>query len=319
MKIIDKIKSAKSTLFSFELLPPLKGKNIDSIYSSIDPLLEFNPFAINITYHQEEVVYKKMENGLIRPTTTRKRPGTVAISAAIQYHYRDIVDVVPHLICGGFTKEETEYALLDLNFLDIHNILVLRGDPLKTQRMFTPEKGGNAHASELVEQIVNMNKGIYLDENLKWTSPTDFSIGVAGYPEKHCEAPNMNTDMEYLKKKVEKGADYIVTQMFFDNSKFFNFVELCRHNNINVPIIPGIKPIVTKNDVAVLPKIFSIDIPEPLVKEVDKCKTNEQVWQVGVEWCTQQSKELIKYGAPVVHYYTIGQPDNIHKIATEVF
>jgi len=318
MKVIEIIKNAKKTLFSFELLPPLKGNNIAPIYNAIDPLMQFNPSHINITYHQEEVVYKKLQNGLLEKKTIRKRPGTVAISAAIKYKYPD-VEVVPHIICGGFTKEETEYALIDFHFLGIDNMLVLRGDPPKSSRIFIPEKNGHAHATELIEQIINMNKGKYLDEELENTTSTNFCIGVAGYPEKHIEAPNLNSDLQYLKEKIDKGAEYIVTQMFFDNKKYFDFVNLCRNNGINVPIIPGIKPITTLNDIKLLPQVFNIDIPEELVKELQKCSTNEQAYQVGIEWGIKQSKELINFGVPVLHYFTIGISKNIRKIAEVVF
>ncbi|MFP4060070.1 MAG: methylenetetrahydrofolate reductase [Bacteroidota bacterium] len=317
MKVIDKIRKSEKTYFSFELLPPLKGSSIEAIYKSIDPLIEFDPININITYHQQEVVYKRLPSGLLEKKIIRKRPGTVAISAAIKFRYK--VSVVPHLICGGFSKEETEDALIDLNFLEMHNILVLRGDPPKGEKYFIPEPGGHSHSVDLVKQIMNMNKGIYLDESMQNTTPTNFSIGVAGYPEKHFEAPNMNTDLKRLKEKVDAGADYIVTQMFFDNSKFFSFVDECRKIGIKVPIIPGLKPITTLRDIQLLPQVFHIDIPEDLVNDIDKCKDNKQAKQVGVEWSIQQSKELKEYGVPAIHYYTIGISDNISQIAKAVF
>jgi methylenetetrahydrofolate reductase (NADPH) len=318
MKVIDIINNAQKTLFSFELLPPLKGNSIVPIYKAIDPLMEFNPSHINITYHQEEVVYKKLKNGLLEKKTIRKRPGTVAISAAIKYKYPN-VEVVPHIICGGFTKEETEYALIDFNFLGIDNILVLRGDPPKSSRVFIPEKNGHAHASELIVQIMDMNKGKYLDNELQNSTATNFCVGVAAYPEKHNEAPNIKSDLNYLKEKLKNGAEYIVTQMFFDNKKYFDFVDLCRNEGITVPIIPGLKPITTLNDIKVLPQIFNIDIPEELEKEIKKCNNNEQAFQVGVEWGIKQSKELVKFGVPALHYFTIGISENIRKIAKEVF
>lgn len=317
MKIIELIKKSKKPLFSFELLPPLKGNNITSIYNAIDPLMEFNPSHINITYHQEEVIYKKLPNGLLEKKTIRKRPGTVAISAAIKYRYPN-VEVVPHIICGGFSKEETEYALIDFHFLGINNLLVVRGDPPKTSRLFIPEKNGHSHASDLVEQIITMNKGRYLDEELENTTATDFCVGVAGYPEKHIEAPNLNSDLRFLKEKVEKGAEYIVTQMFYDNTKYFAFVDLCRSEGINVPIIPGLKPITTINDIKLLPQVFNIDIPEELSIELQKCTTNEQAYHIGVEWSIKQSKELINFGVPALHYFTIGISKNIKKIAEAV-
>ncbi len=317
INLVELLKGTKKTLFSFELLPPLKGENIHSIYDTIDPLMEFNPPYINITYHQEEVVYKKVKENLLEKRTTWKRPGTVAISAAIKSKYK--VAVVPHLICGGFTKEDTENALIDLNFLGIHNVLAVRGDPINESRIFKPEEGGHHHSNELVKQISDLNKGIYLDDDLLQKTPMNFTIGVAAYPEKHPEAPNMKSDIHFLKKKVEAGAEFIVTQLFFDNQKFFDFVHLCRQSGIEVPIIPGLKPISTLNHLNYLSKTFSLDIPEVLVKEVLKCKNNKDVKQVGIEWSTQQSKELVKFGVPCVHYYTMGKPDNIHKIAKAVF
>lgn len=318
MKVIDHIKNAKRTLFSFELLPPLKGHNINGIYRTIDPLLPFGPSFINVTYHQEEVVYKKHKSGLLEKKTVRKRPGTVAISAAIKYKY-PTVDVVPHLICGGFSKEDTEYALIDFHFLGINNILALRGDPPKTLRVFVPETNGHAHASELVRQIIQMNKGRYLDDDLQNTTATDFCVGVAGYPEKHIESPNFTSDLKYLKMKIEAGAEYIITQMFFDNQKYFDFVKRCREEGITVPIIPGLKPITTLRDIQTLPQVFNIDIPEDLVAEIRKCQTNEDAFQAGVEWTTNQSKELIRFGVPVLHYFTIGISENIRQIVKAVF
>jgi len=314
-KIIDILKNTKKTLFSFELLPPLKGNSIESIYQTIDPLMEFNPLYVNVTYHQEEVVYKKRKDQLLEKTVVRKRPGTVAISAAIKYKYK--VKVIPHIICGGFTREETEYALIDLNFLGIDNILVVRGDPAPEQKNFIPEPGGHSNALGLVKQIANLNGGKYLDEGNM--TATDFSIGVAGYPEKHPESPNRDSDFYFLKKKVEAGADFIVTQMFFDNNNFFEFVRQCRNRGIDVPVIPGIKPLVTKNHLSYLPKTFGIDLPESLVKEVLKCKTPEAVKQVGIEWAIEQSRELIEFGVPVVHYFTLGKAGSIQDVAKAVF
>jgi methylenetetrahydrofolate reductase (NADPH) len=318
MKVIDHIKKSEKTLFSFELLPPLKGHNICGIYRTIDPLLEFNPSFINITYHQEEVVYKKRGNGLLEKKTVRKRPGTVAISAAIKYKYSS-VDVVPHLICGGFSKEDTEYALIDFHFLGINNILALRGDPPKGMRAFSPEKEGHPFASGLVEQIIAMNKGKYIDEEMENTTSTDFCVGVAGYPEKHIESPNIISDMKFLKQKIDAGAEYIITQMFFDNEKYFSFVKNCREAGITVPVIPGLKPITTIRDVSTLPQVFNIDIPEDLVNAINGCRNNEEAFHVGIEWSIQQSKELIRYGVPVLHYFTIGISENIRQIASAVF
>ena len=318
MKVIEHLNQSKKTLFSFELLPPLKGHNITGIYRTIDPLLQFNPSFINITYHQEEVVYKQHESGLLEKKTVRKRPGTVAISAAIKYKYSS-VDVVPHLICGGFSKEDTEYALIDFHFLGINNILVLRGDPPKGLRAFVPEKNGHPYASGLVKQIVAMNKGKYVDEEMENTTPTNFCVGVAGYPEKHIESPNITSDLKYLKQKIDAGAEYIITQMFFDNEKYFTFVKNCRDVGITVPIIPGLKPITTLRDINTLPQVFNIDIPEDLVKAIHCCKSNEDAFHVGIEWSIQQSKELINYGVPVLHYFTIGISENIRQIAAAIF
>ena len=312
MKVTEYIKNAKQTLFSFEILPPLKGMSIQSIYDSLDPLMDFNPPFIDVTYHREEYVYKKRKDGLLERRAVRKRPGTVGICAAIMNKYN--VDTVPHIICGGFNQEETENALIDLNFLGVDNILVLRGDPIKNETYFTPEEGGHRYASELLQQVDSMNKGVYLDDELKNSTSTNFCIGVAGYPEKHFEAPNMQSDIHFLKKKVEAGADYIVTQMFFDNQQYFNFVNLCRKNDINIPIIPGLKPISTQRQLTLLPQRFYLNIPTDLVNEVIKCKNNLEVRQVGVEWATQQVRELIDFGVPCVHFYTMGKSDNIREI-----
>jgi methylenetetrahydrofolate reductase (NADPH) len=318
MKVTDHLKKANGkSLFTLEILPPLKGENIKTLFDNIDPLMEFKPPFIDVTYHREEYVYKKMENGLLEKRSTRKRPGTVGICAAIQNRYK--VDTVPHIICGGFSKEETENALIDLHFLGIDNILALQGDAIKTESRFIPDPDGHHYASELLGQVVNMNKGIYLDDELQAVAPTNFCIGVAGYPEKQFSAPNMKTDLKYLKMKVDMGADYIVTQMFFDNKKYFEFVDKCRAMGINVPIIPGIKPITGKGQTTILPKIFHIDLPEELTDEVEKCKDNNAVKEVGIAWCIQQSKELIKYGAPTIHFYSMGKSDPIYRIAKELF
>jgi len=318
MKVVDHLKNANGkTLFTMEILPPLKGENIKSLFNNIDPLMEFKPPFIDVTYHREEYVFKKKDGGLLEKLTTRKRPGTVGICAAIQNHYK--VDTVPHIICGGFSREETENALIDLNFLGIDNVLVLQGDAIKTEAKFIPEPDGFCYASELLEHVVNMNKGVYLDEELHEPSPTNFCIGVAGYPEKHYNAPNLKTDLKYLKNKIDKGADYIVTQMFFDNKKYFEFVDKCREAGITVPIIPGIKPLTTKAQLTILPQIFHIDLPEELADEAEKCKDNAGVKQVGIEWAVKQSKELIKYGAPTIHFYSMGKSDPIYKIAKELF
>ncbi|MND62379.1 5,10-methylenetetrahydrofolate reductase [compost metagenome] len=317
MKITEHIQNAKRPLFSFELLPPMKGQSIDQIFEAIEPLMEFEPPFIDVTYHREDFIYKKQPNGLLEKVSTRKRPGTVSICAAIQFKYK--VDAVPHLICGGFTKEDTENALIELKFLGIDNVLVLRGDARKEDGGFIPEAGGHSYASELLEQVVNMNRGKYLHDEYNGINGTNFCIGIAGYPEKHFEAPNLKTDIRYLKMKVEMGAEYIVTQMFYDNEKYASFVKTCRDNGINVPIIPGLKPLTTKKQLTLLPKVFNIDIPEDLADAVMDCKTDKEVREVGIEWCIQQSKGLIDLGAPCLHYYTMGKSETIKRIAKAAF
>jgi methylenetetrahydrofolate reductase (NADPH) len=317
MKVVEHIQNAKKTLFSIEILPPLKGKSIQSIFEVIDPLMEFKPPFIDVTYHREEFVYKKREGGYLEKISIRKRPGTVGICAAIINRYK--TDAVPHIICGGFSREETENALIDLNFLGIDNVLLLRGDAVKTETHFVPEKDGHHYAIDLIEQVVHMNNGKFLDEDLHGVEPTSFCIGAAGYPEKHFEAPNLASDIKNLKRKVDAGANYIVTQMFFDNERFYAYVKLCREAGINVPIIPGLKPLTTKKQASILPKTFYIDIPDAFLNEIEKCKTDHDVKEVGIEWATQQSKELVKFGVPCVHYYTMGNPENIRRIASEVF
>ncbi len=318
MKVTDHLKNANGkTLFTIEILPPLKGENIRSLYDNLDPLMEFKPPFIDVTYHREEYVYKKKENGLLEKSSTRKRPGTVGICAAIQNHYK--VDTVPHIICGGFSKEETENALIDLHFLGIDNVLALQGDAIKTEARFVPDPEGHKYASELLGQIVAMNKGKFLDEDLGNASPTNFCVGIAGYPEKHFSSPNLRADLKFLKHKVDLGAEYIVTQMFFKNEKYFEFVKQCHEAGIMVPIIPGIKPLTAKIQTTVLPTVFHIDLPEDLSDEVEKCKDNAAVRQVGIEWATQQSKELMKFGVPTLHFYSMGKSDPIYKIAKQLF
>ena len=316
MKVIEHIQQAKDTLVSFEILPPLKGKTINSIYEHLDPLMEFNPAFINVTYHRSETMFKKKLDGTFEKVEVRKRPGTVAICAALMNHYK--IDAVPHLICGGFSKRETEDALIDLNFLGINNVLVLRGDAAKNEAFFEPHPDGHKYAIDLQKQVMDLKNGIYLEEDIKNGVRPDFCIGTAGYPEKHFEAPNLKMDMEHLKAKVEAGADYIMTQMFFDNEKFFQFVKECRANGINVPIIPGLKPITNKKQLTILPKIFHVDIPSELSNGILKAKTDEEVEKVGTEWLIHQSKELKKFGVPVLHYYTLGKPKVIYNIAKEI-
>ncbi|MDB9963836.1 methylenetetrahydrofolate reductase [NAD(P)H] [Vicingaceae bacterium] len=315
--MIELLKSTDKPLFSFEILPPLKGKSIQSIYDGIDPLMEFKPAFVNVTYHREEFIYKKREKGFLEKIAIKKRPGTVGICAAIMNKYD--IEAIPHLICGGFNKEETENALIDLNFLGINNVLALRGDPIKTESHFVPELGGNEYAVDLVKQIVELNNGNYMDENIENATPTNFSIGVAGYPEKHFESPNFSNDIKRLKEKIDAGADYVVTQLFYDNKKFFDFVDACRLAGIDVPIIPGIKPIESMRHITFLPKFFNIDLPSELTDELDKCKSNEAVKQVGAEWAIQQSKELIERGSPCLHFYTMGKSTTVKQIAQSIF
>lgn len=317
MKITEHLKSAKNTLFSIEILPPLKGKSIQSIFDGIDPLMEFKPAFVDVTYHREEYIYKKREGGYLEKVSIRKRPGTVGICAAIMNKYD--VEAVPHIICGGFTKEETENALIDLQFLGVDNVLVLRGDSIKTESSFVPEPGGHNYAIDLVKQVRDMNAGIYLDDEMKEASPTNFCMGIAAYPEKHFEAPNMYSDMKWLKAKVDAGADYIVTQMFFNNQKYFEFVEECRKNDIHVPIIPGLKILSSRKQLIALPKVFHIDLPQDLYVDLEKCKDDKSVKEVGIEWCIQQSQELKKAGVPCLHYYTMGTSESTKRVAKEVF
>ena len=316
MTVIEHINQAEDTIISFEILPPLKGKGITAIYEHLDPLMEFKPSFINVTYHRSETMFKKKPDGTFEKVEVRKRPGTVAICAAIMNHYK--VDAVPHLICGGFTKNETEDALIDLNFLGVDSVLIIRGDAPKNEAFFEPEPGGHRYAIDLMKQVANMNNGIYLEEDLKGVVKTKFCIGIAGYPEKHFEAPNMETDLSFLKAKVDAGAEYIITQMFFDNQKYFDFVKRCRDAGITIPIIPGLKPITTKKQLTVIPRTFYVDIPSDLANEIIKCKSDEEVSQVGTEWLAQQSKELKKFGVPVLHYYTLGKPSIIANVVRSV-
>lgn len=318
MKVTEHIENANGkSLFSFEILPPLKGQNIQSIFDGIDPLMEFKPPFIDVTYHREEYEYKELANGLLQKKIVKKRPGTVGICAAIQNKYE--VDAIPHILCGGFSKEDTENFLIDMDFLGIENVVALRGDAVKSETYFKPERDGNQFASELVTQISNLNKGIYLDEDLQNSSCTDFCIGVAGYPEKHMEAPSMDSDIHFLKQKIKNGATYIITQMFFDNKKYFDFVAKCRKEGITVPIIPGLKPIATKKQLNLIPHRFKVDLPDDLIMEVVRATDAEAVKQIGIEWCINQSKELMQAGIPVLHYYSMGKAENIKAIAKAVF
>lgn len=316
MRVIEHLNNSKKTAFSFEILPPLKGNSIHKVYSVIDKLREFDPKYINITSHHSEFIYKTLSDGSYQRINIRKRPGSVAIASAIQNKYNIIA--VPHIICKGFTKDETEYALIDLNFLGVYDLLLLRGD-IKTLDPNLDKSQYHNYATELQEQINNFNKGIAIDGSTFEANETPFSYGMACYPEKHEEAPNMESDVFYAKKKVENGADYLVTQMFFDNEKYYTFVDRCREEGLTVPIIPGIKPIVFKNQLTILPKVFRSEIPEALASELRKCKTDEDAKSVGIEWCKEQCKDLIKYGVPSLHFYTFMATDSVYQVAKEVY
>lgn len=318
MKVIDILNSKRRPFASFELVPPLKGSDASRLYQSLDPLMEFQPPFINITCHRDEIEYVPNANGTYTRMTLAKRPGTVAIVAAIMRRYPEL-EIVPHVICGGSSCSRVESELLDLHFLGINNIMALRGDALPGQKVFIPEPDGFSHSSELVGMISNLNRGQYLDPTVKQGLSTDFCIGVAAYPEKHFEAANLESDIQHLKQKVEAGADYIVTQMFFDNKKFFQFVELCRKAGITVPIIPGLKPISSKKQIDLLPRAFHIDIPQELVSLMSKTKTAEEAYQAGIDWAIKQSRELLEHDVPAIHYYTMAKPDNVCQIVRAVF
>ena len=317
-KVIDILNNSKQPFASFELVPPLKGSDVTRLYDSIDPLMEFTPPFINVTCHRDEVEYVPNADGTYTKMTLAKRPSTVAIVAAIMHRYTQL-QIVPHVICGGASRSKVESELLDLHFLGVQNVVALRGDAIPGQRFFIPEADGFSHSSELVALISNLNQGRYLDPTVKNGLSTDFCVGVAAYPEKHYEAANLDTDIRYLKKKVEAGADYIVTQMFFDNSSYFHFVERLREAGITVPVIPGLKPISSQRQIDLLPRSFHIDIPQPLVDELRQAKTPEAAYQVGIEWAIQQSRELLAHGAPAIHYYTMAKTDNVCKIVKAIF
>lgn len=317
MKITQHIAEAKDTLFSFELLPPLKGENIQRIHQTVDRLMDFNPAFVDVTYHREEYVFLEVQSGLLQKRTVRKRPGTVGICAAISHKYN--VDTVPHIICGGFTKEETENALIDLDFVGVDNVLVLRGDPIRSEGRFKAEADGHSYAIDLLNQVADMNRGKYLDPDLKNTNATNFCIGVAGYPEKHFEAPNLASDLRWLKRKVEDGAEYIITQMFFDNQAYFDFVSKCRAQGIHIPILPGLKPLTSKEQLSSLPQNFYINLPDGLVERVEKAKSSAEVKEVGIEWCIEQAKELKNAGVPGLHFYTMGKAEPTAQIAKAVY
>ena len=316
MRVIEHLNNSKKTAFSFEILPPLKGNSIHKVYNVIDKLREFDPKYINITSHHSEFIYKTLPDGSYQRVNIRKRPGSVAIASAIQNKYG--ITAVPHIICKGFSKDETEYALIDLNFLGVYDLLLLRGD-IKTLDPNLDKSQYHDYATALQEQVNNFNKGITVDGSIFEANETPFSYGMACYPEKHEEAPNPESDIYYAKKKVEGGADYLVTQMFFDNEKYYAFVDRCREEGIKVPIIPGIKPIVFKNQLTVLPKIFRSDIPETLAVELRKCKTDEEAKSVGIEWCKEQCKDLISHNVPSLHFYTLMATDSVYQVAKEIY
>ena len=317
MTITEILNQPDHSRFSIELLPPLKGQHIDSIYRTMDALMPFNPAFVDVTYHREEYVYREVGPGLLQKRTVRKRPGTVGICAALMNRYE--IETVPHIICGGFSVEETENALIDLDFVGVRNVLALRGDAIRSEGRFKADADGHTYAIDLVDQIVDLNKGVYLDPDLKNTTATSFCIGVAGYPEKHFEAPNPDSDLRWLKQKVDHGAEYIITQMFFDNRRYFNFVDRCRENGIDVPIIPGIKPLTTATQLSVLPQVFHVDLPDELVAAVESAKTKDQVREAGIAWCTRQAEELLDRGVPTLHFYTMGKANPTVEIARRVF
>ena len=317
MNVIDIINKKKGTAFSFEVLPPLKGTGTQNLFQTIERLREFDPRYVNITTHRSEYVYHDLGNGLMQRQRIRRRPGTIAIAASIQQKYG--LHVVPHIVCSGNNREDLEYMLLDLQFLGVNDLLVLRGDKAKEDASFQPTGDGPLHATELIEQINKFNDGQFWDGSAIKVPGVPFQYGVACYPEKHEEAANMETDMQVLKRKAEMGAQYAVTQMFFDNGKYFRFVEKAREMGINIPIIPGIKPLAKLSQLTVIPKIFHCDLPSDLYAEAVKCKTDEEIKQVGIEWCVSQCRELMQKGAPSLHFYTVSAVDSIAQIAKQIY
>ncbi|MFI5196792.1 MAG: methylenetetrahydrofolate reductase [NAD(P)H] [Chitinophagales bacterium] len=317
MKVTQHIAEAKKTIVSFEILPPTKGKSIESIYSHLDQLMEFKPSFINVTYHRAEQILKTRRDGNLEWVEIRKRPGTVGICAAIMNKYK--VEAIPHLICGGFSKAETENALIDLDFLGIKNVLALRGDAAANEKFFNPHPHGHRYAEDLVQQIVSLNNGQYMEEDIIDGAKTDFCIGVAGYPEKHIEAPNMDTDIYYLKRKIDFGADYVTTQLFFNNNHYHNYIKRCRDHGITVPIIPGLKPLTNQKQLTLMPRIFNVEVPVELCNEMMKAKTDAGCEQVGTEWLLYQCKDLLKNNVPVLHFYTLGKPGIIYNVLKQLF
>lgn len=317
MKVTEHISRAKEPIISLEILPPAKGKGIDSIFKVLDSFVEFKPSFINVTYHRAEQVFKKRNDGSFERVEIRKRPGTVGICAAIMNRYN--VDAVPHIICGGFSKEETENALIDLHYLGVSNVLALRGDAAANEKFFTAHPNGHRYAEELVKQVMDLNKGQYQESDIIDGLKSDFCVGVAGYPEKHIEAPNLDTDIYFLKRKIDLGAEYVTTQMFFDNSHYFNYVQKCRENGVEVPIIPGLKPITTKRQLSVLPSVFNVDIPLELTKEMLAANTDEACEKIGEEWLLMQCRDLLQQKVPILHFYTLGKPHVISNVLKKLF
>lgn len=316
MKLTEQLKAAKDPVISFEILPPTKGKSIESIYAHLDPLMEFKPAFVNVTYHRAEQVYKKRADGSFERVEIRKRPGTVGICAALMNKYG--VEAIPHLICGGFSKEETENALIDLHFLGIKNVLALRGDAAANEKFFTPHPLGHRYAEDLVQQIIHLNQGHYLEDDIMEGVKTDFCIGVAGYPEKHFEAPNMDVDICYLKRKIELGADYVTTQMFFNNSHYYSFVQRCREHGIDVPIIPGLKPVSSKRQLSMIPSIFNVEVPPGLYNAMAEARTDTDCEKIGEEWLLMQCRDLLQQQVPALHFYTLGKPDIVYRVLKQL-
>lgn len=317
MNVIDLIRNHQGTIFSFEVLPPLKGTGMDSLFHTIDTLQEFSPAYINITNHRSEYVYREIGDGIMQRLRIRRRPGTIAVAAAIRQRYD--IPVVPHVLCSGYTREDTEYMLLDLQFLGITDLLVLRGDKAREDSTFKPTGDGYSHATELLAHINRFHEGFFVDGSPIKCPGTPFCCGVACYPEKHEEAPNPETDLAVLKQKADMGAQYAVTQLFYDNRKYFDFVERARHAGIDIPIIPGIKPIAKLSQLTMVPKTFHCDLPQALAAELLKCKTDEEVKQVGVEWSVAQCRELMQAGVPGLHFYTVSAVDSIARIAAQIY
>jgi len=317
MKLTEHLAQAKNTIISFEILPPTKGRSIDSLFATLDPFMEFKPSYVNVTYHRAEQVYKKRLDGSFERVEIRKRPGTVGICAALMNKYN--IEAIPHLICGGFSMEETENALIDLHYLGIKNVLALRGDAAANEKFFVPHPHGHHYADQLVNQIITLNKGQYMEDDILDGVKTDFCIGVAGYPEKHYESPNIDTDISFLKKKIDLGAGYVTTQMFFDNKHYYDYVTRCRQHGIDAPIIPGLKPISNKKQLTVIPRIFNVELPMELCNEIMKCKTDAAVEQVGTEWLLMQCRDLLKNNAPVLHFYTLSKPNMIYNVLKQLF